>query len=545
MRISVKRALVAACAAVSVVVVLSSCGLSGESDTGAAAAVNKFASALSRQDGGGAAAFTTAPGQAADALNATLAAMHPQNVSFEVRNPVEYSDGTASFGLKSTWTWAKGHTFEATSNGTARHLSTGWKVTWDPSVIYPGLPAGGLLREIRTDATPSPSVRSRNGKVFMYLQPVTEIVLDPSATPNVDASVAALARVIAPIAPLITPAVIRDQLAAAGGRPIVTVGLRDSDMQVLAGDPAKVSGVRVNKTGQLVMADRRLNSPLESGLTNYWQAIRDATAGWQVQLVGPGMRPRQLAGDQGPAGPNVFTAVDQGVQLTLGDVAVEVGQPATVMVLDAVTGAIQGMAQNDYAVDRKINVDAVYPIGSTLAPVYDAVSRIAGGSESAGAMLLDRLGLGVQFTVPGASAPTPGQAGVTTVDYRPGQANASIMNMAALGVALARAQTGQLNSVAPYVINGVPTKVVGGELGALDRSLIDQVSRAMTATAKVGDASDLTGAPGLRALVGTNGPQGPGWFVGIQGGKVIVIYTEGPKSGTAALQVAQKYFRIK
>ena len=31
----------------------------------------------------------------------------------------------------------------------------------------------------------------------------------------------------------------------------------------------------------------------------------------------------------------------------------------------------------------------------------------------------------------------------------------------------------------------------------------------------------------------------------MQDGKVVVIYTEGEKSGTAALQVAQKYFRIK
>ena len=66
----------------------------------------------------------------------------------------------------------------------------------------------------------------------------------------------------------------------------------------------------------------------------------------------------------------------------------------------------------------------------------------------------------------------------------------------------------------------------------------------MSTIARKGDASDITGAPGLRALVGTNGPKGPGWFVGLQGGKVIVVYCEGDKSGTAALQVAQKYFRV-
>ncbi len=541
----VKRALVAACAAVVAVLVLASCGITGSDDTGAAAAMKGFASALSKQDAGGAAQFTTAPGQAGDALTATLQAMGARSVLAEVHDPVEYSDGTASFALKYTWSWGKGRTFETTSNGTARHLSTGWKVTWEPSIIYPGLPVGGMLREVRTDATPAPSVRSRTGKVFMYLQPVNDIILDPARTPDTANSARALARTIAPIAPLITSDVINGRLAEANGRAITAVTLRDTDMEVLAGDPARVAGVTVRRSGALVMADRRLMSPLESGLTNYWQAIRDATAGWQVQMVGPGLQPRKLVGDQGPAGPSVFTTVDQGLQLTLGDAAVEVGQPATILALDAASGAILAMAQNTYAAQRNINVDATYPVGTTLNPVFEAVSRAARDNQATADATLDRLGLGVQFTVPGASAPTPGQPGVTTVDFRPGQSSASMMNMAALGVALARGGAGQFSSVAPYVIKGVPTKVVSGSLGDIDPALINDVRRAMAATARTGDASDLTRAPGLRALVGTNGPQGPGWFVGIQGGKVIVVYTEGPKSGTAALQVAQKYFTIR
>ncbi|MFZ2242943.1 MAG: peptidase, partial [Gordonia amarae] len=120
----------------------------------------------------------------------------------------------------------------------------------------------------------------------------------------------------------------------------------------------------------------------------------------------------------------------------------------------------------------------------------------------------------------------------------------SIMNMGAFGVALARSRQGA-PPVAPYVIKGVPTKVSGGELGEVGSTITEPVFKAMTKTVTTGDASDLTNAPGLKALVGTNGPQGPGWFLGLQDGKVVVIYTEGEKSGTAALQVAQKYFRIK
>ncbi|MGC4962772.1 NTF2-like N-terminal transpeptidase domain-containing protein [Gordonia sp. DT101] len=548
MKIWAKRAPKMACAAATcsvAVVVLSACGIGGGDDNSAAGAARHFAAAMERQDAGGAAGFTTAPGQAGEALTETLQAMNAEHVDVDVVKPVEYSDGTASFSLKTTWRWAKDRTFQTTSTGTARHLSTGWKLTWEPSIIYPGLPYGGQLREIRTDATPAPTVRSGSGKTFMYLQPVNQIILDPTRTKDVDQSARALARTLAPIAPLVTTQVISEKLAQSQGKPITAVTLRDPDMQVMTSDPDTVPGVTVRKAGKLVMADRRLSSPLEPGLTNYWQAIRDATAGWQVQMTGPGIKPHKLAGEQGPAGPSVDTTIDQNLQLTLGDAAVEVGQPATIMALDAGSGAILGMAQNSYAVERGTSVGGVHPVGRTLDPVFAVVDRSATANQEPTDAIMDRLGLGVQFTVPGASAPTADQPGVATVDFRPGDLNASMMNMGALGVALARSSSGQMSSVAPYVIRGAQTDVVGGQLGELDAATTAPILQAMAVTAKTGDASDLTGAPGLRALVGTNGPQGPGWFVGLQGGKVIVIYCEGDKSGTAALQVAQKYFRIK
>lgn len=262
-------------------------------------------------------------------------------------------------------------------------------------------------------------------------------------------------------------------------------------------------------------------------------------------MLGPGAAPRKLAGEQGPPGPDVPTTMDQGVQLSLGDAAVEVGQPATIMTLDAQTGAITGMAQNSYAIDSGVDLDQPYPVGTTLNPVFGAIGRAVGSDQQRGDELLDRLGLGVQFTVPGASVPTADRPGIATIDYRPGSSMMSMTNMAAFGVAMARSASGQSSSVPPFVLKNVPTKIAGGELGGLDPAVVRPVLQAMTATAATGDASDLTRAPGLRALVGTNGPEGPGWFVGLQGGQVVVIYTEGPKSGTAALQVAQKYFTIK
>ena len=540
MRIWAKRVPVAAaCIAVACGGVAVACS-GPELDTTAAGVAELYASAIERQDPAKAATYTTAPGQAGE----VLASMNADDIDVQVDKPVEFSDGTASFSLKTTWKWQDKRVFTAVTTGNARHLSSGWRVTWDPGLIYSGLTNGGALRLIRTDATPSPKVRSRGGKTFMLEQRVNDIVLDPTKTRDVRAAAKSLATILEPIAPLITAKVIEGKVADAPGKPIVAVTLRDTDMAALAGDPDRIAGVSTRKYGKLVMADRRLSSPLEVGLTNYWQAIRDATAGWEVQMTAPGAKPRELGGEQGPPGPDVNTRVDQNVQLSLGDAVVEVGQPATMLVLDATTGGVLGFAQNSYAASRGINVDAVYPVGKILDPVWQAIDAASGSDGQSRGRLLDRSGLGVKLTVPGASALVGARPSVTAIDYKTDTAAVSIMNMGAFGVALARSRQGA-PPVAPYVIKGVPTKVSGGELGEVGSTITEPVFKAMTKTVATGDASDLTNAPGLKALVGTNGPQGPGWFLGLQDGKVVVIYTEGEKSGIAALQVAQKYFRIK
>ena len=544
MRIWAKRVPVAAaCIAVACGGVAVACS-GPELDTTASGVANLYASAIERQDPAKAATYTTAPGQAGEVLAASLASMNADDIDVQVDKPVEFSDGTASFSLKTTWKWRDKRAFTAVTTGNARHLSSGWRVTWDPGLIYSGLTNGGALRLIRTDATPSPKVRSRGGKTFMLEQRVNDIVLDPTKTRDVRAAAKSLATILEPIAPLITAKVIEGKVADAPGKPIVAVTLRDTDMAALAGDPDRIAGVSTRKYGKLVMADRRLSSPLEVGLTNYWQAIRDATAGWEVQMTAPGAKPRELGGEQGPPGPDVNTTVDQNVQLSLGDAVVDVGQPATMLVLDATTGGVLGFAQNSYAASRGINVDAVYPVGKILDPVWQAIDAASGSDGQSRGRLLDRSGLGVKFTVPGASALVGARPSVTAIDYKTDTAAVSIMNMGAFGVALARSRQGA-PPVAPYVIKGVPTKVSGGELGEVGSTITEPVFKAMTKTVATGDASDLTNAPGLKALVGTNGPQGPGWFLGLQDGKVVVIYTEGEKSGIAALQVAQKYFRIK
>lgn len=536
------------------VTAIAACGVAitscSATPTGAAAAIDAYAAALSQQNIQRAAALTTAPGQAHDALTATMDGMHAAAVEATVMRTTDYSDGTAGFTLRTTYRWSDGGSradrrFVTQTQGTARKLTTGWRVQWEPGIVYSGLRPGGSIREVRTDARPAPRVLARNGKPFMVMTPVNEIIVDPARTADLGATVTAVARVIAPMTPQVTSDVILEKISAQPGEPVVAVTLRDPDMKVLAGDPGKIRGVTVRKSERLVMADRRLDSPLEEGLTNYWQAIRDVTAGWKIVVAQPGAAPQVLDAHQGPAGPSIATTIDPRVQRAVGDAAIEVVQPTTVLAFDAKTGGILGMGRNSAATERGISIDGEYTTGATLSPVFDAVTARAKATGTPVEELLDRLGLGVVFTVPGASSPQRNGVGAENVDYRPGEVRASMLNVGALGVALARVTAGEQSSVAPYVVKSQQTRVQAGKLGALDGELVRPILDAMAATVRRGDASDLTGAKGLRALVGTNGPDGPGWFLGVIDNKVIVIYSEGQRSGTAALQAAQKYLKVR
>ena len=164
---------------------------------GAALVINDFASAVSKQNFERAASLTTAPGQAKDALLVTKEGMHPSGIRTKVLRTMSYSDGTAGFTLKTTYIWdtvaeggdridgkAPDRKFVTETQGTARNVSTGWKVQWEPSIIYPGLRPGGRILDVRTDARPTPRVLARNGKPFMVIAPVREVVIDPAATPT-------------------------------------------------------------------------------------------------------------------------------------------------------------------------------------------------------------------------------------------------------------------------------------------------------------------------------------------------------------------------
>lgn len=525
---------------------LQACGTAERADATAESVVKAFAAAMDKQNAESAAALTTSPADATELLGGSFAAMKAEQVVVTPTHPALYSNGSATFSMKTKWTLGPGKEWVSDAQGSARKLTVGWRVQWDPQLLAPGLTQDGVLRAIKTYATPVPMVRDAAGKPLMNLETINDIVVNPDQVKDPGVVGQQLAAIVGPVAPLATPQSITQSITGSGGRPTTVVAVRDSDYAGLDGDPTRVPGTTIQKHQQLVLIDRQLTSPLLDGVTDYWNALADATSGWAVEVVNPGRQPVRMSGAQGPAAGDVRTTFDSAMQAKVKRAVVEVAQPATMLAMNADSGALLAAAQNNAAAAQNIGLTDPLTTGRTLDPVLAAVRQTGGGETAKENALMDQLGLGLSFTIPGvrASAVGPrsadtfsrGALQVNPVSNTGAQADSTTsINMATMAASVARGST-----VTPFVIRGLQTKVSGAP-GAIDPAVLNAVRSAMVATVKTGDASDLTRSAGLSGLVGTNGPQGPGWFVGVRNGVALAIYCAGDKSGTAALQVMQQF----
>ncbi len=301
-----------------------------------------FVDALNKRDIAAAAAMTTYPNAAAASLTQMfdgLAADGASTSEFELGQFVDLSDESGFFTLDSDWNFGEGKDWQYSTRGSAKKLSVGWRISWEPDVLAPDLLPDNSVSYVRTDAAP-PLVFDAAQNVLMNERTINAILLDPAQTPDPAASAAQLADVIDVVAPLITADSMLSELAASAGNSILAVNLRDDDFAVLEDDLRAIPGVVVTQTPKLIAGDRRITSPLLDSLRSAWQQNRDATAGWAVDVVnGDGSLTRQ-AGFQGPGGPDLHATLDPRIQLAAEEAVVSVGTAASIVAIAPSTGAI-------------------------------------------------------------------------------------------------------------------------------------------------------------------------------------------------------------
>ncbi|MDX5310566.1 MAG: penicillin-binding protein, partial [Rhodococcus sp. (in: high G+C Gram-positive bacteria)] len=368
--------------------------------------VDDFVAELNERDAAGAAALTSYPNAAETSISQMFEGMKDGDVEFDVAQFVELNEQTGFFSLGADWNFGPGKDWGYQVDGVAKNLAVGWRISWDPQVLVPELNRTRTVHHVRTDAAP-PKIFDRTGRLLMAEQTINAVVVDPALTSDPVDTTTRLAKVLEPVAPVITADLLQRNLAADPGARITAVKLRDQDYQFLEDDIVSIPGVVVVETPTLISADRRISTPLLDPLRAAWQLERDATAGWAVTLEEPGADPVQLAGFQGPPPPDLQATLDSHVQLAAKEAVVSVGTPAAIVAIQPSTGGVLALDVNNWAMELgPVASRGLYPAGQVLDPVRLAAGLDRGVdpvsvSTDDLAATARRLGLGLDYDVPG------------------------------------------------------------------------------------------------------------------------------------------------
>lgn len=520
----------AALGAVILAVALSGCACSfGEYPDDARAAVEQFTELLNKRDADNAARLTSQPSNAATSLRQVFEGLGPGAPDFRLSQFIALDSTEGIFALRGAWAFGRDRNWIYDAQGTVRKLATGWRISWEPTIAMPQLDNTRKVHLVKAYPTPPPVVKDSLGQTLMTEQIIAVIRLDPARITDPVATTDALAKAIEPVAPLITGASLRAQLAAAKGQPVVAVNLRQDDFAVLEPDITPIPGVVAQPQPRLISADRRIQSPMLDALRAVWQDNRDRTAGWAVQLSGPdGLPIANIAGQQGTPAPDVSATLDPYWQRAAQDAVNYVGNPAAVVVIRPATGAIVAAAENNAAsTNEPVAFAGLAPIGGTSELLRTAAATIA--HKPPQNVSLDEitqaarmLGLGTDFELTGlgkvsSRIPAPGTDEVRR-GGRASEIQASPYGMAILTTAIANGRITR-----PMIETGCPA-TTSTEPSPLPAAVVDQ----------------------LRGLIGGGGyvttAGGQGWLLANTGELAFALHVEDPDSSTTLRNAAERIF---
>lgn len=586
--------------AAALVVVVAGTGCAALTGDTGADELRDFREALAGGDVTRAAALTTAPEAAQEALTASLAGMGypvlasstPDGDRRPDRDPVT---------VEYTWTLAADGAAPGTAprtvttSGQARttEVDGEWRVEWAPTVLDTRLLDGGRLTFVE-ELDYATDIVDRTGAPLMQWTPVTAVTIAPDAAGSADA----VAALVSGPAPTITGQSIRDGMAATPDQPYQVVDLRPADVDPLRERLAAVPGVSLAESGRLIQVDRALRSPALTGLPDAWLEALRAAGGWSAEIANPGVAPIPLGG--APAGEvaDLVSTLQPSIQLEAQRAVDASGRAASIVAIQPSTGGVLAVAQNQAAdAQGPVSLQGLFPPGSTFKTVTTAAALQAGvvgedeivpcpaqitvsgrtipndgdfalgpvpletafarSCNTSQAVISDRLtpeamrdtaaslGLGVDFTTPGLTTIT-GQVPVTErgparVEAAIGQGEvlASPFGMAVLEASLANG--GRM--ILPSVIAGMPA-VADQSPPPLDRGVVDPLRRYMEQTVRSGTATAASSIPGLGGKTGTaevaSGPA-HGWFVGSTGDLALAVLIEGADSSGPAVAMAADF----
>ncbi len=501
------------------------------------AVLDRYVSAINAGDLDAAAHLTSYPAAAKASMDQAFAALTPTSVDFDVNQVIDLDIASGMFNAVATWDLGKNRIWTYNVEGWVRNLSVGWRVSWNPATFMPGLGNGRTVRLDRTDAAP-PTVTDIGGTAMMTEQTVNVVRLDPTRTPDPIGSTVALAKAIEPVAPLITAESLQQDLAAARGAPITAVKLRDADFAILEDLLRPVPGVVIEPRPTLITIDRRVSGPVVDAMRTVWQANRDATQGWAVNVVEANGATIRLAGHQGPPGPDIRSTLDPRLQLAAVEAAVSVGTPAAIVAIQPSTGAVLAVAQNNQATDiGSIAFTGMYPAGSTL----DLVRHAATAQNSELPQTAKQLGLGLNYTIPGLDQQTVSfGGGPNLMRAASDRKSDDQQKVSPFGMALVAASIARGAPTVPVIAAGQPA-TTDETVPQLPGPVTDQLRGIMRDTVARGPANLLAGYGDVIGATGAHGDDR--WFYGVRGDLAFAVFVQNADGGDQAVKVTDRMFK--
>lgn len=552
----------------------------------------QFASALTADNVAAAANLTDDPAAASPAITAMIDGLGKSEGTFTVSDAAQSGDAAGTFTLDASWHFAEGQDWTYSTSGNASASGDTWLIRWDPALLAPDLTASTSLRYTPTTGAP-PVVLDSAGQPLMEQQVATLVNLDPGT------DTAAVAALIAPIAPTVTAESLRNDLTAASGKPVTAVMLRAEDLAPIADRLVSIPGVTLAPQTRLLSVDKALSSPTFSGLSELWQQGQDKSVGWAVQMVKENGSATTIAGQDGPVAPNIATTIDRNLQLAAEIALAGVPQQAVIVALQPSSGAVLAVAQNSAAdAEGAIALTGLYPPGSTFKTVTTSAALQAGvatpdtllpcpGTENiegrqipnddefdlgsvplhtafakscnttmarlAVGLPADALhnaalqfGLGIDYLTPGLTTVT----GKVPVANTPAERVESAIGQGAVtatpfGMALVAASIAHGTTPTPVLVKGQPG-VADQSVAPASATVTEQLRAMMRETVTGGTATALSDIDALSGKTGTaevDGGPAHGWFVGIKGDVAFAVFIAGADNSQPAVQVAGTFLR--
>ncbi|WP_231499912.1 penicillin-binding transpeptidase domain-containing protein [Saccharothrix sp. NRRL B-16314] len=367
-----------------VLLLVSGCGLFS-SRPGPDEVANDFVAKLAAGDVDGAAGATDDPAGAKEVLGKFREELKPVGLKAAVRQ-MRSSGESSSAGATVLLDWDLGHdhAWSYETEFDLRREEDDWKVHWAPSVVHPKLAAQQTLgvAEVRPALAP---VLDRDGTPLLSPEQVVSILLDAKEAGDVGAVAGALAAALTPIDAAITQQSIVDGVAKVpAGQVYQVAALRDADYQTVKPVIYELPGVRFTSRTSLLAPSRTFGSQVLPAVRKAVEEEIAGRAGVRVYTVNAAGDEVETLHEQPPEPAQaVATALSRTAQTAAEDALEPVPQAAMLVAIQASTGEILAVAQNDPAdAEGPVALTGRYPPGSTF-KIVTAAAALSSGQATA------------------------------------------------------------------------------------------------------------------------------------------------------------------